>query len=119
MEVADERPLFHDLVTTISNILESISGYLDLQRSVSLIKRVKQDYSHSRRPKRPNSEMPILEAEEEGEELEGKEEAEKGAQQDSECGRGEEVEKEASSKAIRGRVMESVYYETTETVTAV
>ena len=105
MEAADERPHFHDLVTTISNNLESISGYLGLERSISLIKQVKQAYPHSPHPKRPNSEMPILE--EEGEELEEKEGAEKGAERDSECGSGDEVEKEASSKAISSRVIES------------
>ena len=90
LEPADKRPNFHDLVTTISNILESIAGYLGLQRSVSLIKKVKQDYSRSPRPTRPISEMPILEEEQ----LEGKEGAEKEAERDSECGGGEEEKEE-------------------------
>ena len=86
LEAADERPHFHDLVTTISNILESIAGYLDLQRSLSLVQRVKQDYSCSPHPTNSNSEVAVL-----------------------------EEEKEASTKAISSQVMEGVDYETIET----
>ena len=111
----DKRPNFHDLVTTISSILESIAGYLGLKRSVSLIKRFKQDYSRSPNPKRQISEMPILEEGEEEDQLEG---PEKGAERDSRCGGGEGIkgeENEANTKTIRGGVMESAKYETTET----
>ena len=96
LEVAGKRPHFHDLVTTISNTLESIAGYLGLQRRVSLIKSVKHDYLRSPRTKRRISEMPILKEKEEEEQLEGIEGAEKGAQ----SGGGEE-EKEPSTKTIR------------------
>lgn len=97
LEVVDRRPNFHDLVTTISNILESTAGYLGLQRSVSLIKRVKQDRARSPRPKGKISEIPILEEGEEEEDLEGTEKAEKEAEPVSECGRGEGV-KESEKK---------------------
>ncbi len=73
LEVANLRPHFHDLVTTISDALESIAGYLSLQQSFSLIESVKQDYGHS---PRPNPEMPTLGGEEE-EQFEGKGRAEK------------------------------------------
>ena len=81
LEVADKRPHFHDLVATISKILESIAGYLDLQRSVSLIKRVKRDVSRSPRPKRPNSETPRLGEGADEEQVEGKEGEERAPQQ--------------------------------------
>ena len=89
LEVVDKRPNFHALVTTISSILESIADYLGLQRSVSLIKRAKQDYSPSSRPTRQIAEMSTLGVGEVEEQLEGKEGAEKEAEWDSECGKGE------------------------------
>ena len=98
LEAADERPHFHDLVTTISNNLESIAGYLGLQRSLSLVQRVKQDFPRSPRPKRRISELALLEEEEKEEQLEGKKGAEKGVK---------EGENEASTEAISSQVMES------------
>ena len=97
-------------------MLESMAGYLDLNRSFSLIKRVKKDYSHSPRPKK--TEMPILEdVEEEEEEVDNgeREGAEEAVQRDPEWGeRGgvEEEEKGESSKIIRGRAMENAEHET-------
>ena len=122
LEDADRRPHFRDLVTTISNMLESIAGYLDLSRSFSLIKRVKKDHSHSPRPKR--TEMPILEDVEEeeeevdnGEQSEGGEGAEEAVQRDpaweDSYRRGAEEEKKG--KSIRGQVMESIGYASQET----
>ncbi len=75
LEVAKLRPHFRNLVTTISNTLESIAGYLGLQQSVSLIERVEQDYPRS--PHR-NPEMPNLGGEEE--QLDGNERAEGGGE---------------------------------------
>ena len=120
LEDADRRPHFRDLVTTISNMLESIAGYLDLSRSFSLIKRVKKDHSHSPRPKR--TEMPILEDVEEeeeevdnGEQSEGGEGAEEAVQRDPERGEGGGAEEEKKGKSIRGQVMESIGYASQET----
>ena len=86
LENPDKRPHFRDMVTTISNMLESIAGYLDLKRSFSLIESIKK--SHSPHPKR--TEMPTQieerekEKEEEGEKLEGGEGAEEAVQWDPE-----------------------------------
>ena len=74
LEAADERPHFHDLVTTISNNLETIAGYLGLQRSLSLVQRVKQDFHRSPRPKRRISKLALLEEEEKEDQVEGKKE---------------------------------------------
>lgn len=83
VEVAKLRPHFHNLVTTISNTLESIAGYLGLQQSVSLIERVKQDYAR-------NPEMPNLGGEEE--QMDGNERAE--GCMNTECGGEGAIEKE-------------------------
>ena len=120
LEDADRRPHFRDLVTTISNMLESMAGYLDLNRSFSLIKRVKKDYSHSPRPKK--TEMPILEDVEEeeeevdnGEQSEGGEGAEEAIQGDPVWEDRRGAEEEEKGKSIRGQVMESIGYASQET----
>ena len=96
---AVRRPHFRDLVATISNSLESISGYLDLHRSTSIIRRVKKDYSHSSHSKK--TEIPFLEN---GEQLKDGE----AVQQDPKWGKEE-------SKTIKGGDMESAGYHSQKT----